>query len=245
MSEAETKADLEAAMAAAAEAVERVSAESSESGPVAAEPEAADTSEATDEDAAEPEQAEAVDGLTGEITALKAKVAELEAAASDWKSKAYRATADQENARRRFQRDREEGRKFAIDSLMKDLLPVVDNLERAVGAAVDNDDPVVQGVRMVVKQFDTLMKNRGAEAFDPLGEAFDPQLHEAMSQIVSTEYAPGDICQVFQRGWKLYDRLVRPAMVIVAMAPPVEVAEDADAPSDADAPTDADEAPEA
>ena len=148
-------------------------------------------------------------------TPLAAALAEAE----DWKAKAYRTAADLENARRRFTREREELRKFGIEGLLKDLFPILDNLERASNHAPNADDPVVQGVKMVVSQFTTVLKNRGATPFDPAGEEFNPQLHEAMSQIPTTDCPPGHIAQVYQRGWMLHDRLIRPAMVVVGMAP--------------------------
>lgn len=143
------------------------------------------------------------------------------AEAEEWKAKAYRTAADLENARRRFTREREELRKFGIEGLLKDLFPVLDNLERAIDHAPNADDPVVQGVKMVVSQFTTVLKNRGATPFDPAGEEFNPQLHEAMSQIPTTDCPPGHIAQVYQRGWMLHERLIRPAMVVVGIAPEI------------------------
>lgn len=140
--------------------------------------------------------------------------------AADWKARAYRATADLENSRRRFAREREDMRKFGVEKFLKDILPVIDNLERAVQAATDPEDGVVTGVKMVLRQFTSKAELYGARPFDALGKEFDPTVHEAMSQIETTEYEPGSVAQVFQRGWMLHDRLVRPAMVIVAKAPP-------------------------
>lgn len=187
----------------------------------------AETAEAPEQtaDAAQAEPVEAPDPLA---------VAQQEAA--DWKARAYRATADLENTRRRFTREREDMRKFGVENFLKDILPVIDNLERAVQAATDPDDPVVTGVKMVLRQFTSKAELYGARPFDALGKPFDPTVHEAMSQIESTEYEPGSVAQVFQRGWMLHERLVRPAMVIVAKAPaePAAPADDAPAADDGD-----------
>lgn len=152
------------------------------------------------------------------------------AEAEKWKSSAYRHAADLENLRRRFAKEREDIRKFGVESLLKDLLPVVDNLERAIHHA-EEANPVAEGVRMVLRQFTTTLANRGATPFDPKGEPFDPQFHEAMTQMDVPGAAPGSVVEVFQRGWMLHDRLVRPAMVVVAKAP--ESAAEVDAPEDA------------
>ncbi|MFN3201668.1 MAG: nucleotide exchange factor GrpE [Bradymonadia bacterium] len=139
-----------------------------------------------------------------------------------WKAKAYRAAADLDNSRKRMLRELEEARKFAIDGVLRDLFPVSDNLDRAVSAADDDNDPVVQGVKMVLNQLAEMLKRHGATSFDPKGSPFDPQFHEAMSQMPTADAEPGTVVEVFQKGWMLHDRLARPAMVIVASAPPEE-----------------------
>ena len=172
----------------------------------------------------EVEVVEEVDGDAALAAALKD--------AEEWKARAYRATADLENSKRRFARDREDMRKFGVEKFLKDILPVIDNLERAVQAATDPDDPVATGVKMVLRQFTSKAEIYGARPFDALGKEFDPTLHEAMSEIETTEYAPGEVAQVFQRGWMLHERLVRPAMILVAKAPAAPAPEAADAPAD-------------
>lgn len=144
---------------------------------------------------------------------------------ADWKTRAYRATADLDNVRKRFAKERDELRKFAAESLLKDMLPVIDNLERAVNHAEQNGtEGLVDGVKMVLRQFTSTLKTKGAESFDALGQPFDPQIHEAMTEMPTADYEPGHVASVFQRGWRLNGRLVRPAMVVVAKAPPAEEA---------------------
>jgi molecular chaperone GrpE len=203
-----------------------------------AEQPAAEQAEAPAEQAAAPaEQAAAEEAPVIEAAPEVDPLELAQKEAADWKARAYRATADLENARRRFAREREDMRKFGVEKFLKDILPVIDNLERAVQAATDADDPVVTGVKMVLRQFTSKAELYGARPFDALGKPFDPTVHEAMSQIETAEYEPGSVAQVFQRGWMLHERLVRPAMVIVAKAPPEPApeAEDAAAESDGDA----------
>ncbi|MCB9538236.1 MAG: nucleotide exchange factor GrpE [Myxococcales bacterium] len=161
-------------------------------------------------------------------------IARLETQIDEWKSRAYRQAADLENMRKRHTKEREETRKFGIEGLLKDLLPVVDNMERALGHAETEggNEGLVEGVRMVWKQFLGVVESYGARPFEALGEPFDPQVHEAMTQMPSAEHPPNTVIQVFQRGWMLHDRLVRPAMVVVSKAPEGTTSED-DSASDA------------
>ncbi len=154
-----------------------------------------------------------------EEPAAPASDAEREAATKEldeWKSRAYRVAADLENARKRFAREREEQKKFAIEGILKDLLPVADNLQRAVSHAADAESPLGQGVQMVLKQLLGTLERHGAKPFDPKGQPFDPTFHEAMTQIPRDDVEPGTVVEVFQQGWMLHERLVRPAMVIVS-----------------------------
>lgn len=171
----------------------------------------------------EPEAAaeEAADDEPDPLVEVMAERDAALAEAADWKARAYRATADLDNVRKRFGKEREELRKYAAENLLKDLLPVIDNLERAVGHAEANGpEGLVDGVQMVLRQFNSTLKTKGAESFDALGQPFDPQIHEAMTEMPTAEYEPGHVASVFQRGWRLNGRLVRPAMVVVAKAPP-------------------------
>ncbi len=155
-------------------------------------------------------------------------IAALEAQLDEWKSRAYRQAADLENMRKRHAKEREDTRKFGIEGLLKDLLPVVDNMERALGhaEAEGGNEGLVEGVRMVWKQFLGVVESYGARPFDALGQPFDPNVHEAMTQMPSADHPPNTVMQVFQRGWMLHDRLVRPAMVVVSKAPEGTTSED-------------------
>jgi molecular chaperone GrpE len=130
-----------------------------------------------------------------------------------------RAAADLENYRKRAQKEREEVQKFGVERLVKDLLPVMDNLDRALAAAAA-DDPLVAGVKLVRASFEQALGRHGVKGFSALGQPFDPARHEALMQVPSADAAPGTVVVEHARGFTLNDRLVRPAMVGVAVAPP-------------------------
>lgn len=130
-----------------------------------------------------------------------------------------RAAADLENYKKRAVRERDEVQKFGAEKLLKDLLPVLDNLDRALSAAAA-DDPLVAGVKLVRSTFEQALSRHGVKAFSALGQPFDPARHEALMQVPSATAAPGTVVSELARGFTLNERLVRPAMVGVAVAPP-------------------------
>ena len=139
---------------------------------------------------------------------------------------ALRAQADAQNVMRRAEQDVEKARKFALERFCNELLPVVDNLERAleatVGDAVDDNEivkPIAQGVALTLKSFLDALKKFNIEAVEPEGEPFDPQLHQAMSLVENPDVEPNTVIAVMQKGYTLNGRLVRPAMVMVSKSP--------------------------
>lgn len=130
-----------------------------------------------------------------------------------------RAVADLENYRKRAAKERDEVQKFGVERLVKDLLPVLDNLDRALAAATPGDT-LVEGVKLVRAAFEQALARHGVKGFSALGQPFDPARHEALMQVPSAEAAPGTVVLEHARGFTLLDRLVRPAMVGVAVAPP-------------------------
>ena len=130
-----------------------------------------------------------------------------------------RLTADFDNFRKRAQRDKDEARQFANQGLLEKLLPVLDNFEMALTAVKGADPSVRDGVQMILDQLLSVLKESGVEPVDALGQPFDPNLHEALSQEETTEAEEGTVVQQVQCGYKLNDRLVRPARVVVAKAP--------------------------
>lgn len=129
-----------------------------------------------------------------------------------------RAAADLENYKKRVQREKEELEKFANERLLKDILPVVDNLDRALAAA-PSDDPLSGGVKLVLKVLEEALARHGVKSFHAMGQPFDPKMHEALMAVPTAEQAPGTVVMQHGRGFLLNDRLVRPALVAVAAAP--------------------------
>ncbi|MGO9829922.1 MAG: nucleotide exchange factor GrpE [Myxococcaceae bacterium] len=157
------------------------------------------------------------------LEVAEAKVAELEAQLKSEHERALRAAADLDNARKRAQRELQEGTRFANERLLKDFLPVLDNLERALGHGSATRDwaSLEQGLQMTRKQFEDTLARHGARPLVAVGQPFDPNLHEAMGTAESTEAAPNSVVSEVLRGWMLNDRLVRPALVTVARPPVV------------------------
>ena len=133
------------------------------------------------------------------------------------KDQLLRTVAEMENVRRRAQRDVENAHKFAVEKLLSDLLPVVDSLEKAEEAAktTDNADSMVEGITLSLKLFVSTLERSGIAIVDPLGEPFDPQLHEAMAMVPNPNAEPNSVMDVMQRGYTLNGRLVRAAKVVV------------------------------
>jgi molecular chaperone GrpE len=132
-----------------------------------------------------------------------------------------RAQADLENYRRRSQREKEDLAKFANEAIRREILPVMDNLERALQHAGSAQEAggLVQGVEMTMEQLRKVLEKFGVKAIDAVGEPFDPARHEAMGQVETEEYPPNTVTQVLQGGYLLNERLLRPSLVMIAKAP--------------------------
>lgn len=153
------------------------------------------------------------------VNDLIAKIESLEAELTQANEKAMRAAAEAQNVRRRAEQDVEKAHKYGVEKFAKDLLPVVDNLERAVQSATSEGvemSAVVEGIELTLKSFNDSLKRNQVEAIDPLGEPFNPELHQAMSMLEQADAEPNSVVNVFQRGYTLSGRLIRPAMVVVA-----------------------------
>ncbi|MFP4138008.1 MAG: nucleotide exchange factor GrpE [Halomonas sp.] len=182
--------------------------------PVEGEP--ADAAEAADQ--AE-EELPTEGGDNPEVEVLAAKVEELEQSLAEAKDQAMRTAAEAQNVRRRAEQEAEKARKFALEKFVKELLPVVDSLEKALEAMGEEaSEAHREGVAMTLKmQLDVLGKF-GVEVVEPAGEPFDPQYHEAMAMVPNAELEPNTVMEVIQKGYLLNGRLVRPAMVVVSQA---------------------------
>lgn len=176
--------------------------------------------ELTAEDARKSEEAEAAG--EGKPSLEEELVASREEAKKNW-DLYLRERADLENFRKRTQRDKEDLARFANEKFLRELLPVLDNLERAVDHARQDQgggNGLLEGVEMTLNQFKRLLEKFGATPFESVGMPFDPSRHEAIGQLESSEQAPNTVVQEMQKGYLLNERLLRPAMVMVAKAPP-------------------------
>ncbi len=149
---------------------------------------------------------------------------ELTQALSDTKvhqEQYLRTLADMENLRKRTQREKEELAKFANENILREILPVIDNLERAVEHAeqAESNDGLFEGVQMTLTQFSQLLGKFGVEPVKAVGQIFDPAYHQAMGQMESEEHPVNTVVQQMQKGYQLNERLLRPAFVMLAKAP--------------------------
>jgi molecular chaperone GrpE len=168
-------------------------------------------------------QAAAVhEGAIMRIAELEAEKARLEEEKQDHWDRLLRATADLDNFRKRARRDADDARYEARTRILKEMLPVIDNLERAVEHAgqAGAETGMIEGVQLVLRQFAQALERCEVIPVEAQGKPFDPNVHEALSQAVTGEHPPGSVVQVLQRGYKIGDRLLRPALVVVAKAPP-------------------------
>ena len=171
--------------------------------------------------AADPRDKE-IEQLKAQLEFSMAKGRELMEKIKDGHEKMLRAVADLENYRKRAAKEKEEVQRFGAERLLKDLLPVADNLDRALehAKAAADAEAFKQGVGMTRKLFEDALGRHGVKAFTAVGKPFDPRLHEAMQQVESAELPPNQVVTEILRGYTLNDRLVRPALVMVSKAPP-------------------------
>ena len=147
--------------------------------------------------------------LRDEIETLRGELEQVRA-------ESLRERADLENQRKRMGRDVEQLRKFANERLLSDLLPVFDSLDAGLAAAGTEPSPLRDGLELTFKQLLKVATDNGLSLVDPTGEAFNPEYHQAISQAEAAGVAPGHVIQVFQKGYVLNGRLLRPALVVVA-----------------------------
>lgn len=173
-------------------------------------------------DIAEPVPASAADAEPAPIVALEEAVAALTAERDAMQDQLLRSRAEFDNYRKRTARQTEQIRKTAAEDLIRGLLPVVDNLERALSHAENPEDGLAQGVLMISQQFCEVLKAQGLTPIPALGEPFDPQVHEAMSHLPSEECPAGSVLAEYERGYRIGDYIVRPSKVVVSSGPPVQ-----------------------
>ncbi len=167
----------------------------------------------------EEQEAEVVDEQDAKIAQLEAALLASEQRVKEQQDSVLRAKAEVENMRRRSEQEVDKARKFALNRFAEELLPVIDNLERAIQAAdMENEaiKPIVEGVELTHKTFISTIEKFGLKEINPEGEAFNPEFHQAMSIQESPEHDSNTVMLVMQKGYELNGRVVRPAMVMVA-----------------------------
>ncbi|MFN3690167.1 MAG: nucleotide exchange factor GrpE [Fimbriimonadales bacterium] len=158
---------------------------------------------------------------TTDASALQARIAELEQACEEQKNLYLRTLADFQNYRRRQQEEIERQRGLLLESLMEDLLPILDNFERALQAAEATRElePLMEGVRLTERQIKALLARYDIHPIVAMGQPFDPNLHEAIQRVETTDYEDGIVIDEVERGYRLGERVLRPSRVIVAKRP--------------------------
>jgi len=150
------------------------------------------------------------------------KIKALEAEKADFKDRMLRIAAEFENWKKRSRKEQSDAESKVREAVLRDMLEVIDNLERATAATGGASDlqSVQQGIALVLRLFAQKLERYDVKAVEAAGKPFDPRLHEAISQAPSADVAPGTVLKELQKGYKLGDRLLRPASVVVAIAPP-------------------------
>ena len=172
------------------------------------------------------ESATADTGAAPDAERLQQQLAEAQNQAQQERERAIRAAAEMENLRRRAAMDVEKAHKFALEKFAGELLPVIDSLERALEMSDRENEqlkPTLEGVELTLRSMLNTVGKFGVLPIDPQGEGFDPNRHQAMSMVENPNVAPNTVLAVMQKGYELNGRVIRPAMVMLAKAPSVDV----------------------
>ena len=176
---------------------------------------------AAHEQAAQAQDESAAVEVESELQELQTALSEAENELAEYKESMLRMHAEMENLRKRLIKDLERSRRRALEDIMNDLLPVRDSLERGLetDGATTTVEAMKEGKALIIKMLGKVMAGHGLKEINPAGEAFDPELHQAMAMQETDEHQAGTVIEVMQKGFLLHDRLIRPAMVVVARAP--------------------------
>ena len=179
------------------------------------EAEAPETAEASESDAAEADAAAEAEAPDEDAAALKAQVESLKAALEEKDNRVKRLQADFENFRRRTSKEREELANVVTQDLLKSMLPILDNFDRAMAAEQKDNESFQKGVEMIYTQLNETLKNAGLELIDTAGQKFDPNFHQAVMRVENPELEDDTIAQELQKGYIVKGRVIRPSMVQV------------------------------
>ncbi len=155
--------------------------------------------------------------INEEIKEEDQETKKLKSELADYKDKYLRLNAEFQNYRRRTEKEKNDIYKFGSEKIIKDILPILDNFERALSTSQENsEDSIKDGIEMIYKQFIDVLKKHGVEEIESIGKEFDPMLHHAVMQDESEESEPNTIIEVFQKGYMLHSKVIRPSMVKVS-----------------------------
>ena len=177
-----------------------------------------DDLDAAKEDITGSEKEEAPEETIDELAGLQKRVAELEKEKDELKDQSLRTHAETENFKKRLNREKDDFAKYSNEKAVKEILPVIDNLERAVGHAKEAGEggALIEGVEMTLDLFQKALARLGVSPVEAVGATFNPERHEAVQQIESADHEPNIVISEFQKGYMLHERLIRPAMVVVS-----------------------------
>jgi molecular chaperone GrpE len=175
----------------------------------------------------EPETGDVPEEETGQvpqdpIEALEAALATAQQEASEARADMLRMQADMDNLRKRLMREHEKARRRTLERFMGDLLPVVDSMERGLEAAEDPTatvEALKEGKQLIRKMLTKALADHGLQVIDPINEPFDPEIQEAMAMLPSKEHDENTVIEVLEKGYRLHERLIRPAKVVVSRKP--------------------------
>ena len=179
------------------------------------EAEAPETAEASESDAAEADAAAEAEAPDEDAAALKVQVESLKAALEEKDNRVKRLQADFENFRRRTSKEREELANVVTQDLLKSMLPILDNFDRAMAAEQKDNESFQKGVEMIYTQLNETLKNAGLELIDTAGQKFDPNFHQAGMRVENPDLEDDTIAQELQKGYIVKGRVIRPSMVQV------------------------------
>jgi molecular chaperone GrpE len=168
------------------------------------------------------EEAGSVEESMDPIERLESELQAARLEAVEAKQDMLRMQADMENLRKRLVREHEKSRRRTLERFMGDLLPVRDSLERGLEAANDpaaTVEALTEGKQLIMKMLNKVLGDHGLQVIDPVGEAFDPEKHEAMTMLTSDQHEENTVIDVIEKGYQLHDRLIRPAKVVVSRRP--------------------------
>jgi molecular chaperone GrpE len=151
------------------------------------------------------------------LTEEQVKIEALETEMKELKDRLVRIQADYDNFRRRTKQEKEAAAKYKAQSLIEEIIPAVDNFDRALGVKAESEEAkaILQGMDMVYRQLADALKNEGLEIIESVGQSFDPHFHQAVTQVETDEFESNQVVEELQKGYKLRDRVLRPAMVKV------------------------------